>query len=124
MSDGQMSPDRAELEKLLGKDIDELLVLLAQSDPEHAETMFSSDEARDAGRRRFEQLSAPLRRRICDEWRYCEKKANGDLTDHVEIAVTVADLITTVVGGLPVALVTALVMKRGLNQLCGCGASS
>ena len=124
MTGGQVSPDRAELEKLLDKDVDELLVLLAQSDPENAETMFSSDEARDAGRHRFDRLSAPLRRRICDEWHYCEKKAQGNLSDNVDLAVAVADVITTVVGGLPVSLITALVIKRGLNQLCGCGGSS
>ncbi|MFF5367892.1 hypothetical protein [Streptomyces sp. NPDC013187] len=112
--------ERAELTRLLDKDVDELLVLLALSDPDHAETMFSAEEARNEGRRRFQQLTPLLHQRICTEWRYCEKKANGAFNDNIEVAVAVADLITTVVGGLPVSVVTALIVKRGLNRLCGC----
>jgi len=62
--------DRDELKELLEKDIDELYVLLAQSDPAHADTLFSADEARHEGRRTFQRLSGPLRQRICIDWHY------------------------------------------------------
>jgi hypothetical protein len=116
----QVSLDHAELGTLLVKDVDELYVLLAQSDPANADTMFSADEARKQGRRTFERMWGPLRQRICIEWRYCEKKAAGLFADTLTLTAAIADIIVTIVGGIPAGTVAALVVKLGVHRLCEC----
>jgi hypothetical protein len=94
-----------ELRTLLQKDVDELYVLLAQSDPAHQETMFSAEEARAEGRRIMERLSGSLHRRVCTEWRYCEKRDAALFSDSLTLTAGVADIIITVVGGIPAGTV-------------------
>ena len=115
-----MAVDHAELAELSSKDVDELYVLLAQSDPANSEVLFSAEEARENGRRTFERLCGPLRARVCVDWRYCEKRATGAFGDRLTLTAAVADLIVTVVGGIPAGTVATLAVKLGLAELCGC----
>lgn len=115
-----MAADPAELESLLNKDVDALYVLLAQQHPAHVETMFSADEAREEGRRAFERLSGPLHRKLCVEWRFCDKRNNDQLSDRVSLAAGVADVIVTVLGGIPAGTVAAILVKQGLSKFCAC----
>ena len=116
-----MTPDdRAELKPLLEKDLDELYILLAQSDPANADTFFSADEAREQGRRTFERLSGPLRRRICVDWGYCDKSTTGQFSDVLTLTAAVADVIVTVVGGIPAGTVATIAVKIGLRRFCKC----
>jgi hypothetical protein len=112
--------DQAELARLDELDVDQLYVLLAQADPANAEVMFSAEEAREDGRRTFQRLREPLHQRICVEWRYCEKQKTGRFADGLTLTAAVADLIVTVVGGLPAGTVATLTVKFGLNRLCAC----
>jgi hypothetical protein len=112
--------DRAELESLLQRDEDELYVLLTQSNPEFADTFFSADEARERGRLTFQQLSGPVHRRVCTEWRYCERRGSPELADTVTLAAAVSDVIATVVGGLPVGTIAAILVKKGVDRFCAC----
>lgn len=117
-----MSIDHEELKALLDQETDQLYVLLAQLDPANAWTMFSPDEAREEGRRSFERLLQPIYQRICVEWQFCEKIATLRFTDDIDLAAAVADVLAVAVGGLPLGVVTALTVKRGLRHLCGCEA--
>jgi hypothetical protein len=112
--------ERRQLQRLLSKDEDELLILLAQTDPANSGVMFSAAEAREEGLATYERLLGPIRRRICDEWDYCSRRDDAHLSDSVTLAAAVADLVSTVIGGIPAATVAALVVKRGLSALCGC----
>jgi hypothetical protein len=112
--------DTNELRTLLQKDVDELYVLLAQSDPASAETFFSAEEAREHGRRIFQRLSGALRQRICTDWHYCDKQAGGVFTDTLTLTAGVADIIVTSVGGIPAGTVATLAVKLGLGRFCGC----
>ena len=115
--------DRAELESLLQRDEDELFILLTQSNPEFADTFFSADAAREQGRLTFQQLSGPMHRRVCMEWGYCARRGSVELADSVSLAAAVADVIATVVGGLPVGTIATLLVKKGLDRFCACSAA-
>ncbi len=115
-----MPVDHAELEELHEKDIDELYILLAQADPDNAEIMFSAEEARETGRATYARLSGRLHERICVEWRYCEKRKTGAFSDGLTLTAAVADVIVTVVGGIPAGTVATLAVKLGLSRLCAC----
>jgi hypothetical protein len=109
-----------ELSELLLLDEDQLYIALARSDPANADVMFSPVEARETGRRTFDRLQEPLRQRICDEWNYCAKRKSSDFGDTLTLAAAVADVIVTVLGGIPAGTVATLLVKKGLSSLCGC----
>ena len=110
-----------ELSELLQLDEDELYDELARSDPMNVDVMFSPAEARDTGRRTFERLREPLRQRVCVEWDYCAKKGATEFSDTLTLTAAVADIIVTVLGGIPAGTVAVLLVKKGLSRLCACG---
>ena len=113
-------PSRGQFERLLAQDADELAALLAQSDPDAEETLYSFEDARRVGESIVDRLSGRLRTRVCDEWQYCKRREENAFDDDVTLAVAVADVILSVVGAYPVAIIAALLVKKGLGRFCGC----
>jgi hypothetical protein len=118
---GRVPTHADELSELLELDEDQLYAELARSDPANVDVMFSPAEARDTGRRTFERLREPLRQRVCVEWDYCTKKKSSDFSDTLTLTAAVADIIVTVLGGIPAGTVAVLLVKKGLFRLCACG---
>jgi hypothetical protein len=118
--DSDMGGREDELRELLLLDEDQLYIALARSDPANADVMFSPGEARETGRRTFDRLEEPLRHRICDEWNYCAKKKSSNFGDTLTLTAAVADVIVTVLGGIPAGTVATLLVKKGLSKLCQC----
>jgi len=115
-----MATDRADLKRLASLDEEQLYVTLARNDPANADVMFSPDEARETGRRTFERLQEPMRQRLCVEWDYCARRQSSDFGDAISLTAAVADMLVTVLGGIPAGTVATLVVKKGLSQLCDC----
>lgn len=115
------SVSRAEIERQLALDEDELSAELAFADPASEGELYSFASARARGQQILEQLSGVLRSRICDDWRYCERRSTEGFRDDATLAVAVADVILGVVGALPVGTIAVLLVKRGLSTLCSCG---
>lgn len=106
--------------KLLAQDLDVLYAHLAESSPEGAGRLFSPDEQIDFGRKLFAKLEAKLHDAICVQWKYCEKRKTRNFQDASEIVVAVAESIATTFTGFPVVVLSAIVVKRGLDHFCGC----
>jgi hypothetical protein len=102
------------------QDLDELNALLAQSDPDAQETLYSFKAAQDWGEKVMARLSAALCARVCDEWGYCARRKTKAFDDDVTLASAVADVVLTVVGTLPVSIIAAILVKKGLDSFCGC----
>ena len=111
---------RRYIEYLLGKELDELYVLVAQSEPAFSDRMFSPEEARTKGEAHVNSLLDPLRRKICKEWNYCNRRHDPNLADTVTLVATVSDLILSVVGGIPATMIAVVMAKKGLNTFCEC----
>lgn len=110
----------AELEELAKKDVDELYILLAQSDPLSADELFSASEARDYGRRKFDGLTDSLRQRVCVEWNFCEKHATDSFADTITLTAALADIVISIVGGPPAGTIATLLVKKGLTRFYQC----
>lgn len=82
--------------------------------------MYSFAAARARGWKMLEEMSGDLHRQICSEWRYCERRRAKQWDDDVTLAVAIADVMSAVVGVLPVSIIAALLVKRGLNSFCSC----
>jgi hypothetical protein len=61
-----------------------------------------------------------LRRLLCDEWRWSERRLDPDLQDPRTLAQAICQLLSTQkdVIPLPEALVAAVLVKEGLDSLC------
>lgn len=115
-----MATDLADLKRLASLDEEQLYAALARDDPANADMMFSPDEARETGRHTFERLQEPLRQRLCVEWDYCARRQSSDFGDTLTLTAAVADMLVTVLGGIPPGTVATLVVKNGLSRLCDC----
>jgi len=109
---------KREIESFIDKDVDELAALLAQSD---SDELYSFEAARAKGEAMIAEWSESLGQAICEEWGYCERRSKMDFDDNITLAVAIADVILSAIGTAPVAIVAAILVKKGLNRFCGCG---
>jgi hypothetical protein len=72
----------------------------------------------------WRKIAAPVRQRLCDEWRWCEVRQDARFENDYDLYVAVLGALTTRVLHLPldvdVYLIGAILIKRGLDNFCGC----
>lgn len=70
------------------------------------------------------KIAGPLRQRLCVEWDWPQVRQDARFENDLDLAVVVLGMLSSRVLHLPVEtdlfLVTAIVVKRGLDALCGC----
>ena len=70
------------------------------------------------------KISGPVHQRLCVEWNYCQVRQDARWGDELDLAVVVLGVLTERTLNLPfaadVTLITAIVVKRGLDAFCGC----
>lgn len=70
------------------------------------------------GRKIFEAALGALRKAICEDWRYCEKREKyGDIAD---LVAAVADIIVGAKIEIAPAAAAVLLVRTGLDKFCGC----
>jgi|KBSMisStaDraftv2_1062788.scaffolds.fasta_scaffold65980_1 hypothetical protein len=111
---------RSLAERYLAMTEDDLFSLIPQHLPEYSETRFSPDGQVAAGRSFFEAHLPALHEHVCIRWRYCERRHDPDLQDTVTLVTTIADVIASIAGGVPPFMLSALLVKKSLNVVCGC----
>ena len=119
-----MAINTEEMRQMLERDEDEIFALLGQADASYEHALFSSTEAIARGRQAFARLSQALYQKICVEWNYCGRQHDSEFTDNLSLGTAIANLIVTVVGGLPAVTVAALLVKKGLGKFCECNKQS
>jgi hypothetical protein len=112
--------ERAEVEKYLSLDIDLLFSLIPPHLPEYQHTFFSPDGQTGAGKKAFDALSPELKRTLCEEWELCKKIDDAALNDHVELVVTIADVIASTQTVVPPFILSTLLVRMGVRRLCKC----
>ena len=72
----------------------------------------------------WNSINAPIYSRICLEWNWCKVREDPRLENDYDLAVAVLMVLSTRVLHLPIdvdlTLITAIVVKRGLDIYCKC----
>jgi hypothetical protein len=72
----------------------------------------------------WDKVAGPLRQRLCVEWNYCRVRQDARWDDDLTLALAVLGALSRPVLHLPLPadllLISALVVKRGLDLFCGC----
>ena len=88
-----------------------------------AELELYDDTSRGAGDT-WNKVAGPLRQRLCVEWNWCRVRQDARFDDDLALAAAVVGVLASRTLDLPIpadlALLAAIVVKRGLDALCGC----
>jgi hypothetical protein len=105
--------DRQKLERYLARplpDLEDELALYAPAERGRAEV--------------WAKVAAPIRRVICEEWRWCDKRQDNRYDDRLNLAIAVLAILTERLPQMPLnaepVLITAIAVKFGLDRLCAC----
>jgi hypothetical protein len=103
----------AELQAYLNRPLPDLLDELSLYAPAER----SADQV-------WAKIAGPVRQRLCVEWDYCQVRQDARWADDFDLAVWALAALTARTLNLPyaadLALVAAIVVKRGLDAFCDC----
>ena len=74
----------------------------------------------ERGESLFHSFVPQLRKRLCDEWKFCERRHDSDLMDTVNLIAGVADVIAGLTIGFPPVIFATILVKKGLASFCSC----
>ena len=105
--------ERRKLQAYLDQPLDDLMEQLELYDP-------ASRGPAEA----WNKVAGLVRQRLCVEWGWCKVRQDQRWEDKLTLALTVAAKLSGPVLRLPIEadllLITAIVVKRGLDVSCGC----
>ena len=105
--------DRGEMQALLDRPLDELMEELDLYDPTRGPLGSA-----------WNKIAGPVHQRLCVEWDWCRVRQDARFENDVDLAMVVVGVLSAHVLNLPfgvdVSLIAAIVVKRGLDWLCGC----
>jgi hypothetical protein len=105
--------NRSELQAYLDRPLDDLMDELSL----YAPTERSPADV-------WAKIAGPVRQRLCVEWDYCTVRQDARWADDLDLAMVVLGELSARALNLPVQadllLVSTIVVKRGLDALCGC----
>jgi len=84
--------------------------------------MFSLEPPTDEreGKWVFRHLEPKLRRLICVDWKACEKLNKAKYASEGELAAVLCDVLGTTLTGVPITIMSVLVVKIGVKHFCKC----
>ena len=81
----------------------------------------SDDDAVQHGRRIFQSLKGRIHHDLCQKWNACAKIKNYEADrDDAQLAAAIADVLAVTFTGIPVMVLSALVVKQGVKSFCTC----
>lgn len=114
---------RTSIEKHLAQDIDSLLCTLSLIESSKQEGMkYLPGQELEQGRSILANLKNDLYRKICVEWRFCQRRHDPELADTVNLVAALMDVVVTMGIGFPPVLISTILVKKGLTEFCGCAA--
>ena len=112
--------ERGEIEFYLSMDQDALLIMIGQSSTGALGAEYSPGTAKKKGTEWLERARKQLRRKICDEWSYCDRRNEGRLKDDVILATAIGARLITIARKIPPLAIACLLIKMGLDEFCEC----
>ncbi|MEM8610647.1 MAG: hypothetical protein AAGF93_01420 [Cyanobacteria bacterium P01_H01_bin.105] len=85
----------------------------------HSPSLDDSSET-EKGKKIFQSVRDPIHEKLCQDWNLCEKIDDPNLGDQMNLVVTLADIISPMVIGLPPFLISSILIKMGLRKFCNC----
>ncbi len=112
--------ERKEFDFYFQLDQDTLFMFIGRSADGGRGILFSPEAAKECGESWWSNIQKDLHDRICIDWEYCKKSNDKRLQEKYTLAVTVADIISSLLIGIPPFAVVSLIMKMGLDKFCDC----
>jgi hypothetical protein len=81
-------------------------------------TCFSPQGQIETGKTAFEKLRASLKSKLCDEWDLCSKLKEDRYNDPINLIAAIGDAIAGLTIGVPPLVISTLIFKMGIRQLC------
>jgi hypothetical protein len=108
-----MSDSTQQLQAYLDRPLPDLMAELALYD----ETMRGGSET-------WQRISGPIRRRICEEWTWCERRQDARFENKYDLALALVTILSVRTFHIPldvdVFLIAAILVKLGLDEFCDC----
>jgi hypothetical protein len=113
-------PQRQEIEQYISQDLDTLYSVLdlIRSSQEPVSYLPGNEIVR--GIAKFDEFVPLLRQKVCEEWDFCTKRNDPELSDTINLAAEIADIIATSIIGFPPTLISTILVKKGLTAFCMC----
>lgn len=112
------SKNEGEIKSLLASTEDGLYSLLADEILPPSMNLFSEKEKLAKAREWFNAKRELLQERVCGSAALHQSLHDGTQYETVTTVATVIDLITGLVGGVPLNVVAVLIVKQGYNAFC------
>jgi hypothetical protein len=74
----------------------------------------------EEGKKQFQIIQEPVYKKLCQDWDLCKKIGDPIVSDQIGLVVVIADVIAPVVVGLPLFLISSILIKIGLRKFCNC----
>jgi hypothetical protein len=70
----------------------------------------------------WNRLVPALRRRVCDEWGWCERRQDARLEENVALVTLLSQIVAPDAQrwGVPAVLIAVILVKKGLDRFCDC----
>jgi hypothetical protein len=78
------------------------------------------DQELEHGRTIFNNLRDDLYGKVCVDWEFCKRRHDPDLSDTVNLGAALIDVIAALSIGFPPALISTILIKKGLTKFCDC----
>jgi len=111
---------RQEIVEYNSMDLDSLFSLLGETEYAATYKFAPGKKSIEKGIEIFDSIKEKLYRKICIEWKYCEKRRNPKFSDTIEIITALIDVIAEILIHIPPALVATILVKKGLDKFCRC----
>ena len=112
--------ERKKIQRYLALDEDGLYSLIPPHLSEYDRTLFTPMGLIGAGKAFFEKVHGDLKKAVCEEFDWPSKRNNTTFNDTVILVAAIGDVIAGCIGAVPPFIIAGLLVKRGLDTLCGC----
>lgn len=70
----------------------------------------------------WKKLVPALRKRVCDEWNWCERRQDARLEENIALITLVSQIVAPDAQAwqVPAALIAVILVKKGLDAFCEC----
>jgi hypothetical protein len=70
----------------------------------------------------WNELVPALRKRVCDEWAWCERRQDARFEETITLATLVSQIVApeAQMWQVPAALIAVILVKKGLDAFCRC----
>ncbi len=111
-----MSESNTDVQRYLDQPLDDLLEELALY-----REQASGGPARGASDA-WDKLAPALRRRVCVEWNWCERRQDARTEESVTLVTLVSQIVIpeAQVWQVPAVLIAVILVKKGLDAFCQC----